>query len=188
MSNTNFETINFYNIDLRERETTIVITPRYEKAKITTSDNCIWTKIKKKLTEDPTAWSLDNVDYDNGTYYSVTVSAPASCISFIGDRKSTKSNNPEYKDIVITDIGWQDRETVINFGYNDKNMIIYTTNNATLTKIKRLNNRMPGSYQFLELATSEGHIREVKIEAPKKLLSFRRQFIGKKPDEEEEID
>ena len=67
-----------------------------------------------------------------------------------------------------------ERETSISISYSEDKMLIFTSENTTMTKLKRnfLNN--PGEWKCWEgPRNKQGHVTGYFIEAPKQYISFR---------------
>lgn len=72
----------------------------------------------------------------------------------------------------------EERETTINFSYDIDKMSIYTSDNTTMTKLKKCMEENPNEWLCWEGARdSEGNITGYFLEAPKKYLTFRKNSI-----------
>lgn len=77
----------------------------------------------------------------------------------------------------------EEQETVINYGRNDKDMTIYTTDSTTITKLDKA--VKTGLYEVIELHTVKGVTVGKTYKAKKKLLSFRVKEIKRELTEEQ---
>ena len=67
-----------------------------------------------------------------------------------------------------------EKETTINISKNDPMAIIYTCDNVTVTKIKKLNKRCPGLYKCrVASRNSEGRVTGYYFEVPKQYIAFK---------------
>lgn len=77
----------------------------------------------------------------------------------------------------------EEQETVINYGRNDKDMTIYTTDSTVITKLDKC--VAAGLYEVIELHKVKGHVVGKTYKASKKLLSFRTKIVKVEVTEEQ---
>lgn len=65
----------------------------------------------------------------------------------------------------------EEQETVVNFGRNDAEMTIYTTDSTMITKLDKC--VLTGAYKVIEEHTAQGVVIGKTYKASKRLLSFR---------------
>ena len=69
----------------------------------------------------------------------------------------------------------EEQETVINYGRNDKDMTIYTTDSTVITKLDKC--VAAGLYEVIELHKVKGHVVGKTYRASKNLITFRTKKV-----------
>lgn len=80
----------------------------------------------------------------------------------------------------------EEQETIISFLRGDEEIMIYTSDNTTLTKLRKLAEKGKKQYQVVQVYYIEGEPVGVKVKAPKRCLSLRAGNEREMTDEQRE--
>lgn len=85
--------------------------------------------------------------------------------------------------MTIYNVPTEEQETVINYGRNDKDMTIYTTDSTVITKLDKC--VAAGLYEVIELHKVRGHVVGKTYKASKRMLTFRTKIAKVELTEEQ---
>ena len=80
-----------------------------------------------------------------------------------------------------------EQETSIVFERNSDKMIIWTSDNTIVTKLRGLMTKSPEEYILRSISTYDGQPVAYEVEAPKEFLSFRSVRVTRTMTEEQRI-
>ena len=81
-------------------------------------------------------------------------------------------------DLVITGVSTDEQETTINYGRNDEEAEVYTSDNTVLTKIKNIFSSDDCEWKLKNVVKDKkGNVVSVFFSVPKKLISLRAKTV-----------
>ena len=81
-------------------------------------------------------------------------------------------------DLVITGVSTDEQETTINYGRNDEEAEVYTSDNTVLTKIKNIFSSDDCEWKLKNVVKDKkGNVVSVFVSVPKKLISLRAKTV-----------
>lgn len=81
-------------------------------------------------------------------------------------------------DLLITGVSTDEQETTINYGRNDEEAEVYTSDNTVLTKIKNMFSSDDCEWKLKNVAKDrKGNVVGVFFSVPKKLISLRAKTV-----------
>ena len=81
-------------------------------------------------------------------------------------------------DLVITGVSTDEQETTINYGRNDEEAEVYTSDNTVLTKIKNMFSSDDCEWKLKNVVKDrKGNVVSVFFSVPKKLISLRAKTV-----------
>lgn len=81
-------------------------------------------------------------------------------------------------DLVITGVSTDEQETTINYGRNDEEAEVYTSDNTVLTKIKNMFSSDDCEWKLKNVVKDrKGNVVSVFFSVPKKLISLRTKTV-----------
>ena len=81
-------------------------------------------------------------------------------------------------DLVITGVSTDEQETTINYGRNDEEAEVYTSDNTVLTKIKNIFSSDDCEWKLTNVVKDKkGNVVSVFFSVPKKLISLRAKTV-----------
>ena len=81
-------------------------------------------------------------------------------------------------DLVITGVSTDEQETTINYGRNDEEAEVYTSDNTVLTKIKNIFSSDDCEWKLKNVVKDKkGDVVSVFFSVPKKLISLRAKTV-----------
>ena len=81
-------------------------------------------------------------------------------------------------DLLITGVSTDEQETTINYGRNDEEAEVYTSDNTVLTKIKNIFSSDDCEWKLKNVVKDkEGNVVSVFFSVPKKLISLRAKTV-----------
>lgn len=86
----------------------------------------------------------------------------------------------EHLEELIFNVPKEERETVINYNYNDNYATIYTSDKTVLTKLKKNMAHNPNEYKLIKLTCNFNGITSVTVTCPKRYVSMRSGIISQK--------
>ena len=107
-------------------------------------------------------------------------------ISYINHTESELSSPAEVKPFLsmsITGVEKEDQETGVSITALSDDMVVYTSDNTTWTKLKRLIKSNPTEWKLIRASSTVGKpdkLVYVEVRGPKKYLSFRTKETGNK--------
>lgn len=96
---------------------------------------------------------------------------------------SRHSLSPE--DIINVSCASDERETTVQFSYNEKTAYIFTSDNTMITKLRKCVVANPDQWKCYEGSRdADGNLTGYFFEAPKKLVAFRKASVSSMTDEQ----
>lgn len=81
-------------------------------------------------------------------------------------------------DLLITGVSTDEQETTINYGRNDEEAVVYTSDNTVLTKIKNIFSSDDCEWKLKNVVKDKkGNVVSVFFSVPKKLISLRAKTV-----------